>query len=390
MFGRGLAMPALLSLAAAAGGALAAPHCARADTVQFTAPCTSTNWPVPTGVTSITVEAFGAQGGGGGPGIGPGGGVGAPGALGGSATVTLSVTPGEMLQVNVGGQGGSPIEFGAPGSAGCNGGALGGTGTPGGGGGGGASDVRKGGTALANRVVIAGGGGGGGGGGSVEFGGGGGGTGGGTSGGPGTNGAGAQFGGVAGLGGAGGTQAGPGTGAALGGSTGSLGIGGAGGAFMNGAGGGGAGGGFYGGGGGGAAFGFGAGGGGGGSGLVPGGGTPANGVRAGDGLVQITWQPSAATFTSMSAKRTARGVVVRWRTASEIDTLGFLVYRQVEGKRIRVTRTLIPAKSAASGSAYSYLDRRAPKGKALRYWIQQVAVDGSRSWYGPARVVGGR
>ncbi len=36
--------------------------------------------------------------------------------------------------------------------------------------------------------------------------------------------------------------------------------------------------------------------------------------------------------------------------------------------------------------SYSFLDRRAPKGTSVRYWIQEVAVDGSRIWYGPARV----
>ena len=92
---------------------------------------------------------------------------------------------------------------------------------------------------------------------------------------------------------------------------------------------------------------------------------------------------TAVTFRSVAAARGESGVVVRWRTASEIDTLGFNVYRQVNGKRVRVNTKLI----AASGrGSYSFLDRKAPKGKTVRYGIQAVNADGSRIWYGPTRV----
>ena len=50
------------------------------------------------------------------------------------------------------------------------------------------------------------------------------------------------------------------------------------------------------------------------------------------------------TLRSLSAARTANGVVLRWRTVSELGTLGFHVYREVNGKRVRVNRTLISGK----------------------------------------------
>jgi hypothetical protein len=110
---------------------------------------------VPVGVTSITVDVYGAQGGFGYnvPAVTPG--------LGGRVQATLAVTPNEVLNIYVGGQGG-PGGTTVGGTAGYNGGGTGG-GWPGGrsgGGGGGASDIRQGGTALSNRVVIASGGGG--------------------------------------------------------------------------------------------------------------------------------------------------------------------------------------------------------------------------------------
>ncbi|HEX7368075.1 MAG TPA: VCBS repeat-containing protein [Candidatus Saccharimonadales bacterium] len=99
---------------------------------------------VPAGVTSVQVEAWGAQGG---PASTTSGG------LGGYAQATVPTTPGETLSVYVGGAASSSY-------GGFNGGGTNAGGTFGGGGG--ASDVRQGGTALTNRIVVAGGGGGGG------------------------------------------------------------------------------------------------------------------------------------------------------------------------------------------------------------------------------------
>jgi hypothetical protein len=99
--------------------------------------------------------------------------------------------------------------------------------------------------------------------------------------------------------------------------------------------------------------------------------------------LDVTTAPVAARFRSLSASSTGNGALVRWRTASEVNALGFNVYRAVQGRRVRVNARLIPARGAG---AYSFLDRRAPHAKALRYWIQLVNLDGSRSWYGPARV----
>ncbi|MFZ1306495.1 MAG: PKD-like domain-containing protein, partial [Ferruginibacter sp.] len=115
---------------------------------------------VPAGVTSINITALGAQGGTGA--IGGNSVLGGAGGLGASATGTLAVVPGQVLNIFVGGQGASP-------AGGFNGGANGGSVNAGGGGG--ASDVRAGGVGVANRVITAGGGGGGGRGGCHEGGG---------------------------------------------------------------------------------------------------------------------------------------------------------------------------------------------------------------------------
>jgi len=114
---------------------------------------------VPSGVESITIVAYGAQGGFDGS---------IAGGLGGYSTGTVSVTPGNTIYIYVGGQGTS-----GNGGIACNlaggwngggdtGNCCGGGGVAGGGAGagGGASDVRIGGNNYSNRVIVAGGGGG--------------------------------------------------------------------------------------------------------------------------------------------------------------------------------------------------------------------------------------
>ncbi|MEL6866666.1 MAG: glycine-rich protein, partial [Bacteroidota bacterium] len=106
---------------------------------------------VPDGVTSIEVDAYGARGGWGNykrPGYG------------GRVQATLQVTPGETLNIYVGGRGEG---YNEPGGYGTRAGGWNGGGNSNSyrvGGGGGATDIRIGGTALEQRVIVAGGGGG--------------------------------------------------------------------------------------------------------------------------------------------------------------------------------------------------------------------------------------
>lgn len=218
---------------------------------------------VPAGVKCVTCDVYGAQG---------GTGSSSSAGLGGRVTATIAVTPGETLNVNVGGEG--AYQF-SPSLGGIHGG---GDTTGDGGTGGGASDVLRG----ATQLVVAGGGGGGG----TTSGGASGGAGGDTIGGNGANGG-------AGTGGAGGTQvAGGAGGAGVGGTAGTAGgpgTGGQGGSNGGLWGGGGGGGGYYGGGGGGSMSG--GGGGGGSSYTIPGASGVAHeqGVRSGNGQVIISW-----------------------------------------------------------------------------------------------------
>jgi hypothetical protein len=296
---------AALLIAYSASPVHAAGTCTTTATTAGTITCTfaytgaSQSWTVPDGVSQATFDVFGAQG---------GSTSGKPGGLGGEATATIAVNPGETLQVNVGGAGGTGTTtqrgaggFNGYGDGGSAGGSLGSTA---GGGGGGASDVRSGAFSLANRIIVAGGGGGAGGGGVGGVGG----VGGGLSGGAGgdnTSVYGTSGGGGGGTSSAGGSG---GVGEFNNGSAGGSGDGGGGGSGSggDGYGGGGGGGGYYGGGGGGGGHSAaGGGGGGGGSGFGPSGVVFNSGVRSGDGLVTITYtEPKETTPPTISVSHT--------------------------------------------------------------------------------------
>jgi hypothetical protein len=332
-----------------------------AESITYTDPTAGPQtFVVPAGVCSVTVDALGAQGGSGGAFDAH-----APGAR---VVANLPVTPGESLQVNVGGEGGdgeeiladaadaalgntveqsvSAAAIAAGGAGGINGGGAGGDSSLiGGGGGGGASDVRQApggsgcvpcpapgtasdGTSLGDRVIVAGGGGGAGA--FTGDGGGLGGVGGGTSGGDpdgdgghgtpqeppeqaatgGTVGT-ASAGGVGGIGSIGYNESQAGDGG-----DGTAGTGGVGGGLLdaNGGGGGGGGGYFGGGGGGGVTPGQGsAGGGGGGSSFAAATATNVTftpGVATGDGSVTLSWEVSSDSAPGVGCSAAPAALVV--------------------------------------------------------------------------------
>ncbi|WGY01886.1 PASTA domain-containing protein [Nocardioides sp. QY071] len=138
--------------AVAPAGAEASTARATPQSVTFLPTGGEQTFAVPAGVTTLHAVAVGGRGG-----NGASGGAGGYGAL---VSADLSVAPGQILYLEVGGNG-----VGALG--GFNGGGAGGSGSDAGGGGGGASDIRlaprAAGTSLTLRLLVAAGGGGGGG-----------------------------------------------------------------------------------------------------------------------------------------------------------------------------------------------------------------------------------
>jgi lamin tail-like protein len=95
----------------------------------------------------------------------------------------------------------------------------------------------------------------------------------------------------------------------------------------------------------------------------------------------------AVTVRSLDARPVTKGVLLRWRTGTEADLLGFHVYRSRRQSWRRITRSLIAAKGSVSGASYRFLDRTAMRrGVSYRYRIKALNRDGTASWFGPVRV----
>ena len=95
--------------------------------------------------------------------------------------------------------------------------------------------------------------------------------------------------------------------------------------------------------------------------------------------------PTAVRITAFGASSTARGVRVRWTSASTTDVLGFEVWRQRGAGPLRKANAkLIAAKPSGHASRYGFLDVNAVPGNLYRYRLQVVTLSGARYWAGAA------
>jgi hypothetical protein len=77
--------------------------------------------------------------------------------------------------------------------------------------------------------------------------------------------------------------------------------------------------------------------------------------------------------------------MLRWRTGTEVDLLGFQVYRSRGKSWHRLTHSLMPAKASVAGASYRFLDKTARRGIVYSYRIKALNRDGTASWFGPVR-----
>ena len=99
-------------------------------------------------------------------------------------------------------------------------------------------------------------------------------------------------------------------------------------------------------------------------------------------------------LASFSASTTGAGapVVIAWETVSEVDNVGFHVYRADANGGIgaKVNGGIIPAKgSETSGASYELLDVALEPGETRSYILEDVDVNGVATLHGPVSVSSG-
>jgi len=100
--------------------------------------------------------------------------------------------------------------------------------------------------------------------------------------------------------------------------------------------------------------------------------------------------PTAVELSSFSASYRDRRVTVRWETASELDLVGFNIYRSTaeNGPYMRLNSTLIPAQRPGSplGALYTWVDGQIRLGRVYYYKLEQLSMDGETTLHGPVQV----
>jgi len=95
---------------------------------------------------------------------------------------------------------------------------------------------------------------------------------------------------------------------------------------------------------------------------------------------------TAVELVSFTASAADGEVVLQWETGSELDNLGFRLYRALswEGPYESVTEELVAGLgSSPEGARYSYLDRKLENGVTYFYQLEDVETTGRTEQHGP-------
>jgi len=98
---------------------------------------------------------------------------------------------------------------------------------------------------------------------------------------------------------------------------------------------------------------------------------------------------AVVTLVSFTASPGDGQVLLEWETASEIDNVGFYLYRSTSesGEYVRISEFIPSEGDAVLGAKYSYLDQDVQNGVTYYYKLESVATDGSSEFYGPISAV---
>lgn len=100
--------------------------------------------------------------------------------------------------------------------------------------------------------------------------------------------------------------------------------------------------------------------------------------------------PLAVTLAAFSATALDDAVLVQWETTSEIDNLGFNLYRGLAdgGPWTQLNPTLLPSQApgGSQGFSYEYRDTAVAPGATYYYLLESVDLAGATAQHGPISV----
>ena len=98
--------------------------------------------------------------------------------------------------------------------------------------------------------------------------------------------------------------------------------------------------------------------------------------------------PTAVSLASFEALAQKNAIVLRWETATEIDNLGFNLYRggSPDGPWTQINKSLIPSlvpPGSPTGALYKFADAKAQAGVKYFYRLESVDTSGNGVFHGP-------
>lgn len=104
------------------------------------------------------------------------------------------------------------------------------------------------------------------------------------------------------------------------------------------------------------------------------------------------FDPTAVTLKDFSAEVLDDEVRLTWETLSEVDTLGFNLYRSasVDGEKLQINEELIDsglAPGSLDGAFYSFSDVDILPAGTYFYWLEEIELDGDTDLFGPEEAV---
>lgn len=96
--------------------------------------------------------------------------------------------------------------------------------------------------------------------------------------------------------------------------------------------------------------------------------------------------PTVINLIRFEASGKLARIMLKWETASEIDNVGFNIYRaeSADGEYTKINDALIPAKgSPSSGAVYRFIDRNVERGKTYYYKLEDIDTAGKGTIHEP-------
>ena len=108
-----------------------------------------------------------------------------------------------------------------------------------------------------------------------------------------------------------------------------------------------------------------------------------------DASITIEPQPSAVELARFEAAAQAESILLEWETASELDNLGFNLYRStaLNGDYVQLNAALIPTQNpgAVFGGIYTWVDEDVTPGVTYFYKLEDVDIYGVATLHGPVQ-----